>query len=421
LGVFDGPHATPKKTDDGPVFLGISSLSNGRLDLSMSEHLSEEDFRHWTRRVTPQPGDIVFSYETRLGEAAIIPDGIRCCLGRRLALMRPDSEVVDSRFLLYAYLGPYFQEIIRSRTIHGSTVDRISLIDFPSFPIRVPELPEQRAIAHVLGTLDDKIELNRRMNRTLEEIARALFTAWFVDFEPVRAKAAGREPAGMDAETAALFPSEFEESELGEIPKGWSVATLGDLAINRRQQVDPTTVDAQTPYIGLEHMPRRSIALDEWGTAANVESGKTRFTEGEILFGKLRPYFHKVGMAPVSGICSTDILVLRPKREEMSCIVLMHASSDRFVQFADAGSHGTRMPRASWDRLERYPVCWPPLAVSMRLEELVRPMLCRIHANIFETRTLTAIRDTLLPRLLSGEVRVAEAGVVGEVGVAVGG
>jgi type I restriction enzyme, S subunit len=172
--VFDGPHATPKKTSSGPVFLGISSLENGRINLSESEHLSEDDFRKWTRRVTPRAGDVVFSYETRLGEAALIPEGLRCCLGRRMALLRPRNGETDSRFLLYYFIGPEFQEVIRQRTIHGSTVDRIALIEFPEFPVRIPPLAEQRAIAAVLGILDDKIELSRRMNATLEAMAQVL-------------------------------------------------------------------------------------------------------------------------------------------------------------------------------------------------------------------------------------------------------
>src|SRR5881296_3337917 len=189
--IFDGPHATPLKTSTGPIFLGISNLSNGRIDLGNTEHLSEGDYKRWTRRVEPQAGDVVFSYETRLGEAGLIPSGLRCCLGRRMGLLRARSGKVDRRFLLYAYLGPHFQETLRARTIHGSTVDRIPLIDMPGFPIEVPEsLDEQRAIAHILGTLDDKVELNRRINETLEAMARALFKSWFVDFDPARAKAA---------------------------------------------------------------------------------------------------------------------------------------------------------------------------------------------------------------------------------------
>src|SRR6266480_2442687 len=216
--IFDGPHATPAKTENGPVFLGISNLAGGRLDLSNREYLSEKDFERWTRRVTPQAGDVVFSYETRLGEAALIPDGLRCCLGRRMGLLRGRSRQVDSRFLLYAYLGPEFQQTLRSRTVPGSTVDRIPLIDMPEFLIRIPtDLNEQRAIAHILGTLDDKIELNRRMNQTLETMARAIFKSWFVNFDPVRAKAEGRDP-GLPKPLADLFPDRFEESELGEIP-----------------------------------------------------------------------------------------------------------------------------------------------------------------------------------------------------------
>ena len=228
--VYDGPHATPKKTDTGPIFLGISSLAHGRIDLSDAEHLSEADFQRWTRRVTPQPGDIVFSYETRFGEAAIIPHGLRCCLGRRMGLLRARPGPVDPRFLLYAYLGDEFQETLRARTIHGSMVDRIPLIDMPKFPIRVPvSVDEQRAIAHILGTLDDKIELNRRMNETLEAMARALFKSWFVDFEPVRAKVEGRDP-GLPKSIADLFPDSFEDSELGEIPEGWAVKSVYDVA-----------------------------------------------------------------------------------------------------------------------------------------------------------------------------------------------
>ena len=261
--IFDGPHATPQKTDSGPVFLGISNLDNGRIDLSTTQHLSEDDYLAWTRRVTPVPGDIVFSYETRLGEASAIPHGLRCCLGRRMGLLRVRAESVDSRFLLYAYLGPAFQETLRTRAVQGSTVDRILLSDLGTFPIDIPiDIPEQRAIAHVLGTLDDKIELNRRMNATLEEMARALFKSWFVDFEPVRAKMEGRwrrgeSLPGLPAEHYDLFPDRLVDSALGAIPEGWEVRGLGEVANQRRSGVSPEEIDPATPYIALEHMPKQ--------------------------------------------------------------------------------------------------------------------------------------------------------------------
>ena len=176
--LFDGPHATPKskgKVSTDYIFLSISSLENGRLNLKESPSISEEDYLSWTRRVTPQAQDLVFSYETRLGEGALIPAGLTCCLGRRMALLRPNQKVIEPRFLLYLFLGPKFQQTIAERTIHGSTVNRIALNDFPDFPILLPDITEQRRIAGVLGALDDKIESNQavitRAEQLIDEIA----------------------------------------------------------------------------------------------------------------------------------------------------------------------------------------------------------------------------------------------------------
>jgi len=141
--IFDGPHATPKKTETGPYFLSISSLEKGRLDLSRSAHLSENDFTKWSKRVTPQKGDLLFSYETRLGEVALMPDGIKACLGRRMGLLRPKNEKVIPEYLLYAYLSPAFQQTIISNIIRGATVDRIALNELPVFSIRIPSIEEQ--------------------------------------------------------------------------------------------------------------------------------------------------------------------------------------------------------------------------------------------------------------------------------------
>ena len=406
LGIFDGPHATPKKTSSGPVFLGISSLDGGRLNLDESAHLSETDFTRWTRRVTPQPNDVVFSYETRLGEAAIIPEGLRCCLGRRMALMRPNPVKVDPRFLLYAYLGPEFQATIRERTVHGSTVERILLTDFPDFPIRVPDLPTQRSIAGLLGALDDKIELNRRMNRTLESIARAIFKSWFVDFDPVRKKMEGKTGGelGLPPSLAALFPNRLIESKLGELPEGWAVGCLGDVALQVRDTVRPEDIPKDLAYFGLEHLPRRSIALAEWSDASDIASSKSRFAKGDILFGKLRPYFHKVGPPPVEGVCSTDIVVVRPKSRVLASFVLGHVSSDEFVDHVSAASSGTRMPRTTWKDLAAYPIVIPSEDLCRAFDEMGRRIIDRIHSNILESRTASGVRDSLLPRLINGEL-----------------
>ncbi len=276
-------------------------------------------------------------------------------------------------------------------------------------PVVVPPLPEQRAIAHVLGTLDDKIELNRRMNETLEAMTRALFKSWFVAFDPVRAKAEGRDP-GLPKRIAGLFPDRLVDSELGDIPKGWRVGLLGELAEHPRRGVQPNEIDESTPYIALEHMPKRCLALSEWDLADGLESNKFRFKRGEILFGKLRPYFHKVGIAPVDGVCSTDIVVVAPRQERWFGFVLGHVSSTAFVDYTDAGSTGTKMPRTSWGQMVQYPVVVPPEGIAEVFKLQVRPVVDHIIASTYESRTLAALRDTLLPKLISGELRVKGTG-----------
>ena len=313
----------------------------------------------------------------------------------------PITERVDPRFFFYALSQFDFGKMAEGTALPYLTVEVLSKLS-----LQLPTLSNQRAIAHILGTLDDKIELNRQMNETLEAIARTIFKSWFVDFDPVRAKMEERMPAGMDAATATLFPSAFQDSPLGKIPKEWEVGTLGGIAANVRQSVKTSEIDSDELYIGLEHMPRRSIALSEWQTADGLGSNKYRFRKGEILFGKLRPYFHKVGVAPLDGVCSTDILVIQPIDSEWFGIVLGFVSSDEFIAYTNAYSAGTRMPRTNWKDMSKYEIALPQVEVSQKYTEFIRPFIERIIENIHQSRTLSQIRDALLPKLLSGEIRV---------------
>ena len=271
--------------------------------------------------------------------------------------------------------------------------------------LTIPPPSEQRAIAHILGTLDDKIELNRRMNETLEAMARAIFKNWFVDFGPVRAKSQGAPPY-LARGLWDLFPDAFDEQ--GE-PAGWRRGILTDIADSPRRAASPSEFAEDTPYIGLEHMPRRSIALAQWDRAGKVTSNKSAFKKGEFLFGKLRPYFHKVGFAPLDGICSTDIVVVIPRAPEWGVFTLACLFSDRFVDYTDQASTGTKMPRTSWKTMGQYSICIPSTRVVHAFQTLLQPAMDRISANIHETRTLATLRDTLLPKLVSGELRIKDA------------
>ena len=345
------------------------------------------------------PGVVTGRYGT-LGQVFFVPDDF-WPLNTTLYVRQFKGN--DPRFISYFLRGLDFLAYSDKAAVPGLNRNHLhqATVRYPS------DVSEQRAIAHILGTLDDKIEINRRMNETLEEMARALFKSWFVDFDPVRAKMEGRD-TGLPPEVAARFPDRLVDSELGEIPEGWQVGCLADIAVAPRRGVDPTSLHDETPYIGLEHMPRRSLALTQWEGAGKVTSSKSVFKKGEFLFGKLRPYFHKVGVAPASGICSTDVIVVAPKASQWSSFVLASISSDEFVAYTDQTSTGTKMPRTSWKAMSEYRVCLPSAHAVQTFQDAVTPMIDGIVANVHESHTLVALRDTLLPKLVSGEIRVGQ-------------
>ena len=221
--VFDGPHATPKKTRMGPVYLGIDAITNdGRLNPQEYAHLSEEDYKIWTRRVTPQKDDIVFSYEATLGRYAMIPDGFYGCLGRRLAIVRAKDSCINPRWLYYYFLSPEWSVFIANHTVKGSTVNRISVDDFPTYKILLPERKIQDAIVDVLFAIDRKIETNNQICSELESMAKTLYDYWFVQFDfPGENGKPYRTSGGKMV---------WNEQLKREIPKGWTVGKLCDIA-----------------------------------------------------------------------------------------------------------------------------------------------------------------------------------------------
>lgn len=193
------------------------------------------------------------------------------------------------------------------------------------------------------------------------------------------------------------------------MPRGWRVGTLGDIAHIARRQIQASDLHADIHYVGLEHMPRKSLSLTSWGNAKGLESAKTAFCEGDVLFGKLRPYFHKVVIAPFAGVCSTDILVCQPSTADYFGAVAMHLFSEALIEYADRLSNGAKMPRVNWKDLAAYPICVPQQQVAARLNDALCPMVSRMNANVHQAHTLATLRDTLLPRLISGQLRLPDA------------
>ncbi|MBM0210506.1 restriction endonuclease subunit S [Pseudomonas syringae group genomosp. 3] len=401
----------PRVSDFGLIgvpFITAKSLTDGRIDIAGAPRLAFDKAKKLTYGFV-RPGDVLLSHNATIGRVAVMPDfDGEILVGTSLTYYR-----VDQTKLIPLYLAAFFSSVDfqnQLKAVMGlSTRNQVPITAQRKLNVVVPPIENQRYIADTLGTLDDRISMLREINTTLEAIAQALFKSWFVDFDPVRAKAEGLEPEGMDAATAALFPDSFEELELGLLPSGWRCGVLGDVADTTRKQIQPSAMKAETLYVGLEHIPRQSLGLDSWASTDGLESAKSCFEKGDILFGKLRPYFHKIVIAPFAGVCSTDILVCNAKVADYYGFVAMQLFSTELVAYADRLSNGAKMPRVNWKDLSDYALVIPPVEVAAEYSDVVHPLFEQITANVHEAKTLGQLRDTLLPRLISGQLRLPEA------------
>lgn len=394
----------------GPVLLGLASIQRdgGFRGDSLKTYGGDS-----AEKLLLRPGDLYVSLKDvtqsgdLLGSVARVPTAVQ--LGRLTqdtVKLQFDRSRYPPDLLYWTLRSPEYRAYCRERAI-GTTNLSLSRDDFLAFPL--PTASQARLdLVELLEAVEQRIEVLRQTSTTLESIAKMVFRNWFVDFGPVHAKADGRQPEGMAADAASLFPSTFEGSPVGPIPAGWRVGKLGDVCANPRGQAKPGDMPPDTPYIGLEHMPRKCIALESAGTAAGLESGKFWFERDDVLFGKLRPYFHKVGLAPFRGVCSTDILVLRPTGPKWLGFVALHASSDELIAYTTQLSNGARMPRTSWHDVAAFKVAMPSDDIADAFNDLVSPLFQRIYANIATAKLLAELRDTLLPRLISGYLRLPE-------------
>ena len=345
----------------------------------------------------------------------MIPPRLRCCLGQRMVLLRPNRNRAEPRYLLYALQSEAVQHEIGVNEGTGSTVSNLRIPLLESLLIPNRPLPEQRAIAHILGTLDDKIELNRRMNETLEAMARALFKSWFVDFDPVRAKAEGRDP-GLPQPLADLFPDSFEDSELGKIPTRWAVKPIGDLT----DVVGGTTPSTEEPtfWDGGTHAwatPKDLSALSvpvlldterRITDAGLSQVGSGLLPKGTVLLSSRAPIGY-LAVAEVPVAINQGFIAMTPKTGTSNIFLLHWASvADQDIV---SRANGSTFMEISKSNFRPIPVVTPPANVMSTFDRLARPTYERIVECARESRTLAALRDALLPKLISGELRVKDA------------
>lgn len=387
--VVDCPHATPKWTDAGVVVLRNQNIKGGRLDLSSPSYTDEVHYLGRTKRAVPQAGDIVITREAPMGDVCQIPAGLKCCLGQRQVLLRPDPKKVDSRFLLYALQSPYIQNQIGWNEGTGSTVSNLRIPVLEALSVPTPELAVQREVAETLGAIDDRITLLRETNTTLEAIAQALFKSWFVDFDPVHAKMQGRAPEGMDDATAALFPDSFEESELGSVPKGWTLGKLADIAsLKGGKMLDKASFaeSGEHPVFGGAGVMGYSDFFNAEGFVITV--GRVGAYCGQ--------YFWHQGKAWVNNNAS----LVSPSNLNHACWLFLWLKSVDM----DLIKKGAAQPFVSNGDIADLKIVLPPSQVIDKFVQSIDPIFKKLSSITAQSKSLEVLRDTLLPRLISGRL-----------------
>lgn len=397
-GLYDGPHATPKPSDEGPVFLGIKNVTDdGRLDLNDIRHINESEYPRWTKRVVPSPGDIVFTYEATLNRYAIVPDGFRGCLGRRIALIRPDERKVDTRFLHYYFFSQQWRDVIRNNMLTGATVDRIPLTTFPEFPVTLPDLPTQRRIAGILSAYDDLIENNLRRIRILEEMAQSLYREWFVHF-----RFPGHESVPL------------VDSPLGPIPDRWEVSEIGSLTTK--------VGSGATPRGGKESYKAEGIPLVrsmniydynfEFDDLAFIDSqqadqlSNVAVESVDVLLNITGASVCRCAMIPsylVPARVNQHVAIIRANPDLMDAHFLLDSinSDENKRRLFNLAQGGATREALTKDAICRFEIVVPPLPLVRRYGRIGEALHSQRESLQSRNQALRQTRDLLLPKLLS--------------------
>lgn len=416
---IDNRGKTPPLSPTGYPLIEVKHIQEDRLYpvFEDTKYVDQETWDTWFRAHL-KPGDILFSTVGSIARSCMVPENPKFCVAQNVLGFRVNRAKADPRFLYYAINDSFFQQEVRGRTIE--TVQKsIKVHDLKTCRIPLPPLAEQKAIAKILGDLDDKIELNRKMNTTLEAMARALFQSWFVDFDPVRAKMDGREPVGMDAETAALWPAAFEESELGLVPKGWDVRSLAELieVVKGRSYRSDELAESKTALVTLKSFLRgggyRTDGLKpftgEYKPNQRVRPGDlvvafTDVTQAAEVIGK--PALVRSDDRFEALVASLDVGIVRPKSKNVSipflyCLFL----TSEFQAHTYSHASGTTVLHLGSTAIPSFVSVVPPVDIAIKFAERTEPIFRLIDENATRSRTLATLRDTLLPKLMSGELQ----------------
>jgi type I restriction enzyme S subunit len=403
---------TPEKTDSGIPLITAKVIKNGRIE-TPTEFIAIDNYDAWMRRGMPKCGDVVLTVEAPLGEVAQLgPEKI--ALAQRVVTLRGKAGFLDSTYLLYLLQSEAIQDQLRSRAT-GTTVLGIKQSELRKIQITVPPFAFQLEVAATMNSLDDRITLLRETNATLEAIAQALFKSWFVDFDPVRAKMEGRAPEGMDEATAALFPDALEESELGWVPKGWRVLPIGDAV----EAVGGATPDTKNPAFWEPAVHCWTTPKDLSGIAAPVLLDTERKLSAQGL-AKIGSGLLPVGTLLLSSRAPIGYLALAqtPLAINQGYIAMppggllpplyLYFWCRENMETIKGRANGSTFMEISKKAFRPIPALVPPPEVLQHFLDVADALLARLVENERQAQTLATLRTTLLPRLISGQLRLPE-------------
>ena len=385
--VIDGPHATPQKTRKGPFYLGIDAIqSDGTIDLTKSAHLSEQDWKKWTKKVNPQENDIVFSYEATLGRYALIPPNFKGALGRRLAIIRiKRKDIVDIHWLFYFFRSPLWKKYINRRIVYGSTVTRISVKDYPDYDLELPSIERQRKISSFLEKIDQKISLNNSISKELESMAKTIYDYWFLQFEfPDKDGKPYRSNGGK-----MIWNDQLKQN----IPKGWKVKRLGDYAeIQKGKLLTAKETNLNGSYkvvsAGLDY----SYHHDQFN---NLENTITISASGANA-GFVRLWYEK--------IYANDCTTVRGNSVNETDYIFNFLKSAQDYLYQQA--RGSAQPHVYPKDIENIKIVIPPENIMNRFS--MNNFNDRIALIVKENQQLKSLRDFLLPMLMNGQVTIKD-------------
>jgi type I restriction enzyme S subunit len=412
--VADGTHDSPQESETGKLLVTSKNVKDGRLTRDSAYCISIADFDAINKRSKVDQWDLLLTMIGTVGEVCIVEMSEPDFAIKNVGLLKCGDKL-RAKWLYYFLRSPMGQEAIEQRK-KGSTQQYISLTEIRQLPISYPsQRQEMQLIVEHLAAFDDRINLLRETNATLEAMAHALFKSWFVDFDPIRAKMEDRTPEGIDEATARLFPDNLEEAELGLMPSGWNFAAIRDVVegVYDGPHATPPEADAGPVFLGIKNLTGTALNLSEIRHIAEAQWEQwTRRVEpqsGDIVFSYEATLGFFALIPPGLRCClGRRLALIRPKTRDGATHFWFHQfTAAPFKRLLEKHTiQGATVNRIALKEFPSYAVLNPPLMLQLAFDKAVAPLWAKIHENQSQAQTLTDLRDTLLPRLISGQLRV---------------